>query len=103
MPWVSLMPSECEVFLRPVVGEGANAALLRGLQGKVDRHDEIELTATELRMVKDAVKHWRGGGERQFRALLTAADRHGWEERLSPTGRSIRHRGYNTAAKQVRL
>lgn len=77
--FLCLMPREVELVMRPLGGDGINAQLLKTVQGKLNAvNGEIDMTDSELRQVRAAAKHWRGGGERQFKALLEAADRGGY-------------------------
>jgi len=74
--WILLTPREVELLERRVTG-GDNAAIMRTVQTRIDRvTGELTLSDDEMEMVRAGARDWRGGYEKQFKALLAAADRH---------------------------
>lgn len=74
--WMMLTQREVELLERRVTG-GDNAAIMRTIQARIDRvTGELTLSDDEIEMVKAGVRDWRGGYEKQLKALLLAVDRH---------------------------
>lgn len=74
--WMMLTAREVELLKRFVNG-GENAAVMRTIQDKIDVvTGELTLDKDEVKLVEQAALHWRGGYEKQFKALLAAMDRH---------------------------
>jgi len=74
---LTLSPAQVDVVKRAVPsGEGEHATLLRSIQQQLNViTGEITLPASDWLRVQTAARNWRLGYERQFKALLEAADR----------------------------
>lgn len=77
MKWMMLMPREVEIVTRPITGDSEHATLLRSIVAKLNKASgDLTLTSVELARVQAAAVNWRGGYERQFKALIEASLRH---------------------------
>jgi hypothetical protein len=79
MLWLWLTPREVEALTTARAHAGSrNAGLLLRLQGNVDRiTGELELDEADVDEARVSIRRWQDGGEKGFRAVLSAADRHG--------------------------
>lgn len=80
MLWMMLTPREAEAITTAALpAETENGRILALLKGRLKTRgldSEIELSGRELIDVQLAAKRWREGGEKAFRAVLQAAERH---------------------------
>lgn len=78
--WMQLTQREAEQVRLGSARPGTiNLTVLVMLQGRLQMRGvagELELTERELRDVQTAARRWQWGGERAFKAVLSAADRH---------------------------
>jgi hypothetical protein len=86
MLWLWLTPREVEALTTARAhADSHNAAILMRLQGNVDRiTGELELAEGDLAEVRLSIRRWQDGGEKGFRAVLSAADRHGQARQNEP-------------------
>jgi hypothetical protein len=79
VPDILLTPREVEAVTSSVANPGsANARLLARFQGNVERLSGwLEVSDADLAEARVLVRRWLDGGERGFKAILAAADRHG--------------------------
>jgi formiminotetrahydrofolate cyclodeaminase len=76
--WMLLTPREAEA-VQGASAKGANGAALAMVKGKLrpmGPDTELDLTLDELLAVREAAYNWADGGEKAFRAILAARDRH---------------------------
>jgi hypothetical protein len=76
--WILLTPREVSIVEEPrTLTDGPNAQVLASVRLKLNQlTGDLELTDDDLDRVKRAERNWKFGYQRQFQAVLQAAERH---------------------------